>query len=872
MSKSGVPLFALRLLKWVCPEEMYEEIEGDLLQHFKRDVKMYGVAKARRIYNFKVLSFIHPSILMRHKLGKSTFQTALIPSYLKTSIRSIKTNPVFSLVNITGLAIGLMASVIIALFVFNEYNFDSHLSKKAEIFRIYTKARYIGSPEQDVALTSGWLGPEIAKNFGEIKNYTRYWNLHTKVFLKDEKRVAKRNVIAVDSSFLQLFDFKMAQGSPLTCLNKPSSVVISKEIYGAFFRPGELAINESIKIDDTEYIISGVLESLPANSHLQFDALVPISPLAANDRMFQLSWDGGVLNTYIQIDPSSALSLPTNLTDLFHKLTGHKDGEHNSELLLQSLNDVHLSSTHIDHDSNNVKKFNGQYITVLLFTAVFILIITGINFLNLSTAASLYRTKEIAIRKTVGAKLSQTILQHVFESSLTMVTSFVIALASIFILLPYVNKIVDRDIQFGLIFRHPHYITLFVLSILLIVSASGLYQAFLKRRVKVAGNFAVELRGDSSRGKNLIILQFSLAAILMVCTVVLYQQSSFINQTDPGFSKDQIMLVDMNKEVNEKYAVLKNELFRSSSIMGVTASDQRLGNDLGGWGFKVKTDTGVYQFIPSNINVDLDYLDVYGMKLKDGRSFSSAVKTDAGRAFIVNETMIKELRLKQPVGIPAGHAWYDSDSLGSIIGVVHDFNYNSLHQKINPVALVHHPEWGYSEISIKLKAGRVREGIAEVKKIWDATISSYPFQYSFLDDHFDTLYNSEKQMRSVFLIMACIAICISSMGLFGLVIMTTRGRVKEIGIRKTLGATSFQIAGMLSMYFLQFILISLVIACPVSYYFANEWLQTFAYHTSLDVKPFLVTTFVMIFITLLTICYHTIRIAFGNPVQSLRYE
>ena len=344
-----------------------------------------------------------------------------------------------------------------------------------------------------------------------------------------------------------------------------------------------------------------------------------------------------------------------------------------------------------------------------------------------------------------------------------------------------------------------------------------------------------------------------------------------MQHTDLGFDKDQMMLIDMNREVNQKFVTLKEELAKSRFVQGVTASGQRIGNNFHQWGFKVKADTGIVDITPSNVNVDYDYLKVYGIKIKEGRSFSKDNKMDAGFAFIINESFAKELALKETVGTQAGHNWYKNDSLGTIIGVVEDFNFNSLHHKINTLSMVVHPDWGYDELSVKIDGANMQQAIAEVKEIWEKNVS-YPFTYEFLDGHFDNLYRSDQQMSAVVTIMAALAILISCMGLFGLVTITTAKRIKEIGIRKTLGASEFQITALLSRNFMFLILLSFILVSPVTYWMLSSWLNFFAYHIEINPLLFLLGGIIALLIALITISYHTIKSARANPVQALRYE
>jgi putative ABC transport system permease protein len=393
--------------------------------------------------------------------------------------------------------------------------------------------------------------------------------------------------------------------------------------------------------------------------------------------------------------------------------------------------------------------------------------------------------------------------------------------------------------------------------------------SFNMARVLKGGNKG---EGRSLFRSGLVVVQFGLALAMIVSTLIVVQQLSYMKNADIGFNKDQIMLVDMNQEANKKFETIKQELLKNSVIKGVTASGQRLGNNFHQWGFKVKADTGVMEITPSNVNVDYDYLKVYGIQLAEGRDFSKDNASDNGRSFIINETFAKELGLKETVGTPAGHGWYHNDSLGTIIGVVKDFNFNSLHYKVNTLEMVVHPEWGYDELSVKIDGARTEDAIALVKDIWEKQVTSYPFDYSFLDEHFEKLYQSDKQMSAVVSVMAGLAILISCMGLFGLAAITTEKKTKEIGIRKALGATEAQITLLLSRNFAWLIVLSFIIVSPITYYFLSGWLENFAYRIGINPFLFLLGGAIAMVIALLTISYHTLRSARANPVKALRYE
>ncbi len=870
-----LPLWAERLLRTICPKEFFEQIEGDLIEVYNHDVKSIGERKAKLNFIIISLRFFRPEIILRNRFSVQLTNIPMLRNYLIVTIRNIRLSPLYSLINMFSLAIGLSSCLVIYLFISDELSFDSLHSKKSFIYRIYSVPHYSGNATQKVALTPGWLGPDMAGDFPEIASYTRYWTQGKMVFKNSEEQFLIDHVAAVDSTFLEIFDFELQSGNRASVLDEPNSAIVTEGTAEKLFKNANDAVGRTVTIGDAEYTITGVLKNSVANSHLQFDALLSISTFSRTNRMFSPKWDGSFLDTYVELIPSADKKvLESKFLDFWIRHTGIKEYDKGTALFMQSLSDVHLGSADIDHDYNNYRKFNGVYLKVFGTIGLFILLIACINFTNLTTARASHRWKEVGIRKSIGAKKKQLFGQFIFESTLLALLAFGLAILLDFFFVPFLNQLIGRQLALSSFLAHPLQLGMIAVILLSLGLLTGIYPSFYITSFSVTSVLkgGVKTQGKPIFQSALIVIQFALAIGMVIGTMVVTKQLTFVKNADIGFSKDQILLVGMNNEVNQKLEILKTEWQRNALITGVTASSQRIGNNFGGWGFKVKTDTGIYNFTPSNLNVDFDYLSVYGIKIKEGRDFSKDFLTDKGGAFIINETMAHELNMKNPVGTPAGQAWYENDSLGSVIGVAKDFNYNSLHNKIGMLALVCQPAWGYDEISIKIDGTHAQEAITLIKEVWGKNISTYPFNYSFLNEHFDTLYQSDQQMSSVITISSVFAILISCMGLFGLVAITTKNKIKEIGIRKVLGATAIQITAMLSTAFTKMILLSFILVSPITYYLLTKWLENFSYRISIDPFLFLLGGLTSIVIAIITISYHTIRSAHENPVNSLRHE
>ncbi|NOS92422.1 MAG: FtsX-like permease family protein [Cyclobacteriaceae bacterium] len=868
------PKLATWLLKSFLRDDLAEEVQGDLDEKFQTDLKRESRYKAKWNYCYQTLNYLRPFAIKKFK-RLSAMNNQLLGNYFKISTRNILKHKMISVINVFSLAIGLAACVVIYLFVLDEQSFDSFHSKSSHIYRLDEVQKFTGTNEQKVALSMPGMGPALKRDFPEVNNYVRFWLRGKQLMIKDETKQLIDNVMVVDSTFFDIFDFPLVHGDVNTCLNRPLTILLTESTALKFFKSTDEALNKTIFWDSRDYQITGILKNVPENSHIQFEALMSMVTYTKGENNVNNSWGGNWMTTYLLLEPNSNIK---RMEEKFPKfLSSHMDDPQiNSyyKLFLQRLDQVHLASNDIEHDYINYRKFNGSYLMIFYVIAGFILVIAAVNFMNLTTARASHRWKEIGVRKTIGAKKLQLFGQFIFESVMLAGIALTVALLLDILFIPILNDLIGRQLSIVQLFHNVWQLAAVLLATLSLGIITGIYPSFymtsfdLSRLLK-GGNKG---EGKSVLRSTLVVIQFGLAIGMIVSTLIVIQQLSFMKESDIGFDKDQMLLVNMNNEANEKFETIKKELQKQSMIKGVTASGQRLGNNLHQGGFKVKADTGVLSITPSNVNVDYDYLNVYGMEMKEGRGFSKDNLNDNGLAFVINESFANELKLKETIGTRAGHDWYHNDSLGTIIGVVKDFNFNSLHYKVNTLALVVHPEWGYNELSVKIEKGRNAEGIAAVKKVWDELVPSYPFDYTFLDAHFAEVYRSDKQMSAVVTIMAGLSILISCIGLFGLAAITIEQKTKEIGVRKVLGATESQITVLLSRNFAGLIGIAFVIVSPVAYLTLQRWLETFAYRIEINLLVFVAGGVLALVIGMLVISYHTLRSARANPVKALRYE
>lgn len=801
-------------------------------------------------------------------------------NYFKTSLRNLWKNKVFSAINIAGLAIGMAACILIMLFVLYEKGFDGLHTKN--IYRLDEVQKFEGMvAPQNVALSMFPMGPTLRSEFPEVENFTRVRQAQKYDLSLGDKKVFLPIAHFVDSTFLQMFDFPLVKGDRTTALQQPNSILLTQESANKIFG-NEDPIGKTVihYIGDTTSLkVTGILADIPENSHLQFDALISFSTMIKPQ--FMNNWGGNWLVTYLQLTPAANVaSMEKRFPDYLKKHMADNEGWKFYELFLQPLKEVHSGSTQITHDYLNYQKFDSRYTNLFTLIAIIVLAIAAINFMNLSTAKSNERAKEVGIRKAIGAQRSQLTAQFLGESVLLSLMALVLALVLVKLSLPYVSNLSNRELQFSFLYRQPAMLAGGLAGALMVGVIAGIYPAlFLSsfNAIKVLKGARFSGGKTGSLRNVLVTIQFTSAIFLIIATVFAVRQLRFMETMNPGFSKDQVMILPLDRVTSPKYEALKTEISTSSLIAGVSASQQRLGNNLHQTGVVFHGDGPARELTSSQIIVDPDYLNLYKIEMVAGRNFSQDYASENGKAYIINESLAKELLKDHPkasmeslVGKMFGFG--GMDSAGAIIGVAKDFNFNSLHHKIETLCMLNQRDWGFSEMSVKIRGGQTKEAIAQVKSIWTKFFPDHPFDYTFLDEHFASLYKADAQVSKVVGILAVLAIIISCLGLFGLASYSAERRVKEIGIRKVLGASVQSITTLLSKDFIRLVLIANIIAWPLAWFVLNKWLQDFAYRISLNWMVFLLAGAVAILIAMLTISFHAIKTAMANPVKALRSE
>ncbi len=798
-------------------------------------------------------------------------------NYFKIACRNLWRHKGFSAINILGLAIGIAACLIIMLFVNYEKSFDSMHSKN--IVRLNEVQKFEGMVQpQNVALSMYPMGPTLKTEFPEVKNFTRVRHSQKVDMRYADKRIFIPQLLYVDSTFLQLFDFELLQGDRSKVLNDRNSIVLTEETAKKLFG-NENPIGKSITKysgDTITYAITGVIKDVPENSHLQFDCLSSFSTIAGPENMD--NWGGNWLVTYLDLQKGTNISsLENKFPTYLKKYMTEDDGWKFYKLFLQPLTQVHNGSTDITHDYLNTQKFDKSYTYIFSIIALIILLIACINFMNLSTARSAERAREVGIRKTIGAERFQLAAQFLGESILVSILALVIAIAIVKLSLPAINNFSQRELQLPL--------TDFPLLLLiggctlLVGLIAGLYpSAYLSsfKPVQVLKGSVQTSKSKISFLNVLVVGQFTIAIILIIGSVFAYQQLSFMKTANTGFNRDQVMIIPLNRNTTNTYDPLKQELLKSSGINSVTAAQQTLGNNLHQGGVVFHGEGAARELTTSHVVVDPDYLTLYKIPIIAGRNFASGIG-DNGRAYIINETMAKELLKDNPKAsyeslLGKQYGFNGIDSAGFIAGVAKDFNFNSLHHKIETLSIFCQNDFGYSEAAVRINTANVKDAISNVEAVWKKINPGQPFEYQFLDDHFAELYRADQAVSKVVGILAGLAILISCLGLFGLSSYAAEKRVKEIGIRKVLGASIQGITAMLSKDFIRLVLVSNFIAWPIAWFTVNRWLQDFAYRIEVSWWVFALAAAIAVVIALATISFNAVRAALANPIKNLRTE
>lgn len=816
----------------------------------------------------------------------------MLRNYIKVAVRALLRNKLTSVINISGLALAMACSLLIYIFIQDELSYDQYHSNVENIYRV-TRSFHSAEGEVNLHLPSVAppIGPLLKNDFGEIRDMARVINFSSVLSLEEDGRLTMsetEKVFVSEPAILKIFDIEVVNGNPEQSLSRPFTIMLSEKAAMRYF--GTLnAIGKRLRSDNKFDIeVTGVFKDFPSQSHWHPEFLISFSTFD-DDRVYgrtnlETNWGNNAFTTYLLLEEGvNPAKLESSFPEFLDKHFGSyartnwdvgADWKASSitTLYLQRLADIHLYS-HLDDEIEPNGNIRNVYMMGII--AVFIILIACFNFINLSTARASKRAKEVGLRKVVGAVRTQLVFQYLTESILITTLSLVLALAIALVGLDVLNSFTGKQMTLAVLLQ-PAFLLVILLFTTIIGILAGIYPAFIVSGFKPALSLKGQLGsvgGKIGLRRVLVVSQFSISIVLIIATFVTFQQLDYLNSAELGYSKDQVITLRAYPEVNESFDAFYNEITRSSAVKNATRSSRiPTGRLLDSYGVAKISDGK--NLIASTLDlktvvVDPEFFPTYDIGIIAGRNFSKSIQTDDSLAFIINDAAAKALGWTNYQSHIDEEFEY-ANVRGKLIGIVRDFHFESLHQEIVPMIFIGSNNFGF--LSIKIAGQKEKEALAHIEKVWKQFLPARPFDYSFLDENYQALYNAEQKQSTLFTVFAGLAIFIASLGLFGLATFNAMQRMKEIGIRKVLGASVGQILGLLSKEIVLLILVSNLLAWPLAWYLMTEWLNTFAYHIDMNLLVYVAAAFVAVMIAMVTVSAQTFNAATSNPARTLKYE
>jgi putative ABC transport system permease protein len=870
------PRLADWLLKRFVPADTMEEVQGDLLELYKHWIETDGLPVARQRYTWTVLRMLRPfskrkSLESHHDHSLHPSHTDMIQNYFKITWRTLRTQWQYSLINITGLAVGMTCCILILLYVRHEQSYDRYHDGAERIYRVIRDEMNNADQLEPYATTPGAMAVTMRTDLPELEAATALFQSRPLVMTYGDKQFYEDRLYGADTSLFRVFSFPFVKGSQEDAFITPQSIVITETTALKYFG-SEDPIGKAMKAEDADYFVAGVVKDVPANSHFKFDILVPHR---LPEGRFITTWGPPRYHTYIKLKEL------VNPVDFEAKLAAYSESKYERRPLdkfhLQALTDIHLhSKLKGELGPNN----DASVIRILITIAVFVIFMAGINYINLATARSTKRAKEVGIRKTSGALQRGLIIQFLTESVLIAMLAFALTLVIIILLLQPFNQLAGKQLE---LFHAGLWSVWLILAGLAatIGIIAGLYPAvylssFNPVHVLKSSNMKVAGSAGWLR-KALVCLQFTISICLIIGTTVVVSQMNYIGNKHPGFDKEHVVVVPNARMLNNRQAMEQ----RITQLAGVKKVGASSGNTVGApnWTGNILAENSQTDRMINFCQVNYDYLDALGIQLLEGRQFSPDFPADTINTIILNEAAVRDLNLVDPIG---QQLRWDASSLdtalyASVVGVVSDFHFSSFHEPIKPFAFLIRNNFFVqvdftSKLFIKTTAGDPTETVRQVEEIWKEFAPQRPFSYTFMEDDFKNLHADEERFKILFSCLTGLGIFIVCLGLFALIAFVTEQRTKEVGIRKILGASVTSIVVMLNKDFMKLVAVSLMLASPIAFYFMNQWLEDFAYRISLSWWMFALAGVMAALIVLATTGYQSIKASLENPVKSLRAE
>ncbi len=794
----------------------------------------------------------------------------MIKNLILVALRNFKRDKWYSILNILGLTIGITFSLFLIFYIKDELSYDRYNKNADRIFRITS---YINEPDKDVAklaITPFPVAPTLKKDYPDVQEAVRFVGTGKTMYKHGDERFNEDKVFFSDSNLFKVFTYNFIEGNPHTALVEPNSIVLTESVAIKIFAKSTGIVGNSLENDKGEiYKITGVIKDVPKNSHIIFNVLVSISSLPKD---FGDGWGNFGFYNYVLLKPhTSAAAFEKKLLPIYNKYMASIFAKFNVKVHfgVQPITAIHL---HSDMTNEPEELGSISYIYIFGAVALFMLIIACINYMNLTTARSARRAKEIGIRKVTGSTQSQLIAQFLVESMLTSFVALLLSLGLIALFLPTFNLLSGKFISFESLFEPGTFLIL--LAIVLFVGfIGGSYPAFYLSKFNPVNILKGSLSKSSANvtlRRALVVVQFTICMIMLICTWIVYGQLKYLRNKDLGFNKQQVvsLVANTNNNIGGKIEAFKNELQKNPQVISVSTAQSSPGKGFSFQLFSIETKNGYKDQGIQYYGIDQDFFKTLGMQVKQGRNFSGA--SDTLHSIIVNENLVKYFGWTNAIGKKIKYSGDTSQNFLEVVGVVKDFNQKALYNPIEPLLLFYRPN--SNNIQLKLAADNIPSTISNIESSWKNTFPDLPFSYVFLDQDLDSQYAADQKRGKLFTAFSILTILITCLGLLGLVAFTTEQRQKEISIRKIMGAGIRQIVPLITANFILLVGLSCLFAFPVAYLFMDKWLKIFPYNTGLTFTPFLLSAITVLFITTLTVLFHTVKAAVANPVKNLRTE
>ncbi len=797
----------------------------------------------------------------------------MLKNLVLVALRNLKRDKWYSLLNILGLAIGISFSLLLIFYIIDELSYDRYNEKADRIYRVNAYVKEADKDTMRWAITPFPMAEALSKDYPEVEEAVRFFGAgggSDIMYKNGDQRLYENKVFFADSNVFKVFTHKFMEGSPQTALVAPNSMVLTQSVAEKFFGKNKSYVGKTLEnVNGDVYKITAVIKDVPKNSHLLFNILISRSSLPAD---FANNWGGFGFYTYVLLKPNTSVAaFEKKLLTVYDKYLASIFAQFNIKMRFGI---IPVTAIHLHADTSNEPEELGSMSYIYIFAAVafFMLLIACINYMNLTTARSARRAKEIGIRKVAGSTQKQLVAQFLVESVVTACFALLLSIGIIALLLPAFNTISGKFISF---------ITLLQPKTLLIILgvaaftglAGGSYPAFYLSKfnpVNILKGSLSKASGNVTLRRVLVVVQFSIAMIMLICTWVVYGQLNYLRNKDLGFNKEQVMNLRINgPNMHSKITAFTNEMRNMPQVSGVSTAQAVPGQNINLQLFSVQSKNGFVEQGVNNYAIDENYINTLGMKMAKGRNFTGL--SDTLRSIIVNEKMVQQFGWgDNAIGKRVKFAGDTSGNYLEVIGVVKDFNQQSLYNPIAPLILFYQPV--SNSVQLKLNAQNITPVVKLIESAWKKTFPDIVFQYTFLDQDFDSQYAADQKRGKIFTAFSILTIAITCLGLLGLIAFTTQQRQKELSIRKIMGAGIGQIVPLVTRNFIALVGISCLIAFPIAYLFMDKWLKIFPYNTGLSATPFLLSALTVLIITMLTVSFHAVKAATANPVKALRSE